>query len=57
MPLPAAIDEGQQGQEGHGGALHRQADQLVGEYLQGLVIGQEIPLRLDVSRSHQRVGW
>jgi len=56
MPLPAAIDEGQQGQEGHGGTLHRQTDQFIREDLQGLVVGQEIPLRLDVGRRHQGIG-
>src|SRR5512147_1802771 len=56
VPLVSPVDERQERQEGHGGALDRQADQLVGEKLQRLVVGEKIPLRLDVGRGLVRVG-
>lgn len=56
MPLPAAVEEGEEGQQGHGGGLNREPEKFVGEELQDLVVGQEMPFRLDVCRCQQGVG-
>jgi hypothetical protein len=49
------VDEWKKGQEGHGGPLDGEPDEFAGEKLQGLVIGEEIPFRLDVGRGLERV--
>ena len=36
--------------------LHRQADEFIGEYFQGLVVGQKVPLGFDVGRGLEWIG-
>jgi hypothetical protein len=49
------IHERKKGQEGHGRPLDGEPYEFAGEELQGLVIGEEIPFRLDVGRCLERV--
>jgi signal transduction histidine kinase len=53
MPFLSPVDERKYCQKSHGNTLHCHSYDFTWKYFQNLVIGQKIPLRLDVRRENE----